>query len=114
VIGLFLLQSLSNLFRAHAVIQPDRKTLTEPYNRLAKPACLRSPGVTFARRHICFVRQPRAVAANFSTDRRRTHAELFGNAGLAFFASSARLNLVTFNLSKLLIRRSHLRLNPLV
>jgi hypothetical protein len=87
VIGLLLLQSLSNLFRAHAVIQSDRKTLTKPYNRLAKLACLRSPGVTFDRRHIGVVRQPRAVAANFSTDGRRTHAKLFGNAGLVFFTS---------------------------
>jgi hypothetical protein len=48
VIGLFLLQSLSNLLRAHAMLQPHWNTLTEPNNRLAQLARLRSLGVTYS------------------------------------------------------------------
>ena len=87
VIGLFLLQSLRNLLRTHAMLQPNRKTLTEPYSGLAELARLRSPDITFLRCLIRFVGHLRAVAANFPANSLRTHIEPFGNAGLAFFAS---------------------------
>src|SRR5471032_2927314 len=107
-----LLQPMSNLFRAHPMLEPYRQVMAQPDERLAKLARSGSPGITFMGRTNRQVTLFRAVTANLTADRRRMHTHLFSNASLALFSPQACLNLVTLALSQLPVRRGHLRLNP--
>ena len=96
------------------MFEPYRKVMAQPASRLAKLSRTHAADITFKGRTNRFVSLFRAVSAHLTTDRRRVHADLFSNAGLALISPQTCLNLVTLALSQLPVRRGHLRLNPLV
>ncbi len=71
-----LLQPMSNLFRAHPMLEPYRQMMAQPGKRLAKLTRSGSPGITFMGRTNRQVNLFRAVTANITADRRRMRAQL--------------------------------------